>query len=53
MKYYAKIISLNDDIEEEVVLSLGEKEICCFINSAPYALIEKKHIFSRIKLVFS
>ncbi|ELN2737005.1 hypothetical protein [Pluralibacter gergoviae] len=40
MKYYAKLVSLNDDIEEEAVLSLGEKEICCFIDSAPYPLIE-------------
>ncbi|WP_340610058.1 hypothetical protein [Xenorhabdus bharatensis] len=32
MKYYAKVISLNEHIEEEVVLSFGEQEICCFVN---------------------
>ncbi|HAY0637461.1 hypothetical protein [Serratia rubidaea] len=40
MKYYAKVISLSDNIEEEVLLSLGEKELCCFIDSAPYKLVE-------------
>jgi|GEM_PF-3094391 len=40
MKYYAKLISLGNDLEEEAILSLGEKEICCFIDSAPYPLIE-------------
>ncbi|PHM35794.1 hypothetical protein Xmau_04453 [Xenorhabdus mauleonii] len=38
MKYYAKIISLNKDIEEEVILSFGECEICCFINDFPTSL---------------
>jgi hypothetical protein len=52
MKYYAKIISLNDDIEEKVILSLGEKEICCFINSAPYALIEKNIYLVELSLSF-
>ncbi|WP_426578162.1 hypothetical protein ACP179_10360 [Xenorhabdus stockiae] len=32
MKYYAKVIALNEHIEEEVVLSFGEQIICCFIN---------------------
>ncbi|CDG19383.1 hypothetical protein [Xenorhabdus doucetiae] len=38
MKYYAKIISLNENIEEEVTLSFGEHEICCFINEFPRLL---------------
>ncbi|WP_297196673.1 hypothetical protein [uncultured Pluralibacter sp.] len=40
MKCYARLISLNDDIEEEAVISLGDREIYCFIDSAPYPLIE-------------
>ncbi|HED3891636.1 TPA: hypothetical protein R4229_004072 [Morganella morganii] len=31
MKYYAKVISLNPDIEEEVTISLGEIVFTCFI----------------------
>ncbi|MDC9595267.1 hypothetical protein [Xenorhabdus sp. IM139775] len=38
MKYYAKIISLNENIEEEATLSFGEYEICCFINDFPTSL---------------
>ncbi|CDL86438.1 hypothetical protein [Xenorhabdus cabanillasii] len=38
MKYYAKIVSLNENIEEEVTLSFGEYEICCFINDFPASL---------------
>lgn len=32
MKYYAKIISLNPNVEEEVTIALGEIELTCFIN---------------------
>ncbi|MGG4610714.1 hypothetical protein [Providencia sp. Me31A] len=31
MKYYAKVISLNPNIEEEVTISLGEIVLTCFI----------------------
>ncbi|MEX2951068.1 hypothetical protein [Serratia fonticola] len=40
MKYYAKVISLDEDIEELVVLSLGEKEICCFIDHCEHPINE-------------
>lgn len=52
MKYYAKLISLSDDIEEEAFLSLGEKEIYCFIDSAPYPLIEGNTYLVEINLSF-
>ncbi|MGM0936106.1 MAG: hypothetical protein ACQEWL_05745 [Pseudomonadota bacterium] len=32
MKYYAKVIALNPDIEEEVTISLGEIVLTCFIS---------------------
>ncbi|WP_274370671.1 hypothetical protein [Morganella morganii] len=31
MKYYAKVISLDPDVEEAVTISLGEIELTCFI----------------------
>lgn len=52
MKYYAKLISLNNDIEEEAFLSLGEKEIYCFIDSAPYPLIEGDIYLVEINMTF-
>lgn len=45
MKYYAKIISLNEYIEEEVTLSFGEYEICCFINEFTASLrVDDTHL---------
>lgn len=38
MKYYAKVIELNNDIDEEVLLSFGELELNCFITSCPYKI---------------
>lgn len=38
MKYYAKLISLSEDVEEEAVFSLGEYNICCFVNYSPIKL---------------
>lgn len=38
MKYYAEVIDLNEDIEEEVLLSFGEIELYCFIASCTYEL---------------
>lgn len=52
MKYYAKLKSLNNDIEEEALLSLGEKEIYCFIDSAPYPLIEGNIYLVEINVSF-
>lgn len=52
MKHYAKIIALNEDIEEEVILSFGDKEICCFVDSAPYELIENNVYLVELGLSF-
>lgn len=52
MKYYAKLLSLNSDIEEEVVLSLGEKEIYCFVDSALYPLTEGSIYLVDLSLTF-
>lgn len=38
MKYFAKVISLSDEFEEEVVLSFGEVELLCFINDCDYEI---------------
>lgn len=40
MKYFAKVISLNNEFEEEVVLSFGEVELLCFINDCDYEISE-------------
>ena len=38
MKYYAKLVSLNEDVEEEAIFSFGEYNICCFIDYSPIKL---------------
>ncbi len=40
MKYYAKVIEINDNIDEEVLLSFSEINIYCFIASRPYEIIK-------------
>lgn len=52
MKHYAKIITLNKNIEEEVTLSFGDREICCFVDSAPYELIENNVYLVELGLSF-
>lgn len=52
MKYYAKVLSVNNDIEEEVVLLLGEREICCFINHCEYDITEGELYLVDITLTF-
>ena len=32
MKYYAKLISINENVEEEVIFAFGEYNICCFVD---------------------
>ena len=32
MKYYAKLIFVNEDVEEEVIFAFGEYNICCFVD---------------------
>jgi hypothetical protein len=42
MKYYAKVIEVNDDIEEEILLDFGEVSLYCFISSCPYEVVVGK-----------
>lgn len=37
---YAKVVSINEDIEEEVLLSFGDINLVCFINSCPFEIVE-------------
>ncbi|AKL12523.1 TPA: hypothetical protein I8271_002198 [Kluyvera intermedia] len=52
MKYYAKVIETNDDIDEEVLLSFGEINIYCFIVSCPYEIIKGNVYLVEIELSF-
>jgi hypothetical protein len=36
MKYQARVVRLNEDIEEEVVVVVGQHELTCFANVCPY-----------------
>jgi len=40
MQYYAKVIELDEDIEEGVLLSFGKITLYCFIASCPYEIIK-------------
>lgn len=40
MEYKAKVLSLNEDIEEEVLLQIGEWKILCFAGLCPYPIHE-------------
>lgn len=61
MKYYAKVISLNPDIEEEVTISLGEIILTCFISGlnnpikldAVYLVELELEIFDEVKVELS
>lgn len=44
MKYWASVVSLSSDIEEEVILFLGESEICCFVNQPDLFQIGKIYL---------
>ncbi|EAY4651121.1 hypothetical protein R302_20655 [Salmonella enterica] len=52
MKYYAKVIEINDDIDEEVLLSFGEINIYCFIVSCPYEIIKGNIYLVEVELSF-
>lgn len=52
MKYYAKVIQINDDIDEEVLLSFGEVSIYCFIAHCPYEIIQGKIYLVEVELSF-
>jgi hypothetical protein len=38
MKYYAKLIAFDPYIEEQATFAFGQYQLCCFINSSPWAL---------------
>ncbi len=40
MGYKAKILRLNEDVEEEVLLQIGKWEILCFAGICPYPIRE-------------
>lgn len=52
MKYYAKVVSFSNEIEEEVLLSFGNKELYCFISESPYSLVEGKLYLVELNLSF-
>lgn len=40
MEYKAKVLRLNEDVEEEVLLQIGEWKILCFAGLCPYPIHE-------------
>ena len=52
MNYYAKVIEINDDIDDEVLLSFGENDIYCFIASCPYEIIKGNVYLVEVELSF-
>lgn len=53
MKYFARVIALNPYVEEEVTLSLGEYEICCFINESHLIKIEQCYLVELTLMFFN
>ncbi|EOC0266728.1 hypothetical protein ACI0ZQ_003911 [Cronobacter dublinensis] len=52
MKYYAKVIEINNDVDEEVLLCFGEVSIYCFINHCPYEIVEGNIYLIEVELSF-
>jgi len=52
MKTYAKLLRIDDNTEEEAVVSLGELELLCFVSYAPKELIEGQIYFIDMDLYF-
>ncbi|EOC3062801.1 hypothetical protein ACINJI_004530 [Cronobacter dublinensis] len=52
MKYYAKVIGVNNDVDEEVLLCFGEVSICCFIAHCPYEIIKGNIYLVEVELSF-
>ncbi|MCG8711041.1 hypothetical protein JHU04_004388 [Brenneria sp. 4F2] len=52
MRYFAKVISLNNDFDEEVVLSFGRAELLCFINDCDYAISQGNIYLVDIDMTF-
>ena len=52
MKYYAKVIETNDNVDEEVLLSFGEVDVYCFIASCPYEITKGNVYLVDVELSF-
>lgn len=52
MKYYAKVLEIHSDIDEEVLLCCGEIDLYCFISSYPYKITAGKTYPVNISLSF-
>lgn len=53
MKYFARVVALNPYVEEEITLSLGEYEICCFINEPHLIKIGQCYLFELTLMFFN
>jgi len=53
MRLYARLISANKDVEEEVTLSFGDMELTCFVAYAPNALREGHVYCVEVSMFFS
>lgn len=51
MKYFARVVALNPYVEEEITLSFGEYEICCFINEPNLFVIGEVYLVE-LALIF-
>lgn len=52
MKYFARVVALNPYVEEEVTLSFGEHEICCFINEPNLFVIGEVYLVELALMFF-
>ncbi|MCT6518000.1 MULTISPECIES: hypothetical protein [Enterobacterales] len=52
MKYFARVVALNPYVEEEVTLSFGEYEICCFINEPNLFVIGEVYLVELVLMFF-
>ncbi|GKX58738.1 hypothetical protein [Leminorella grimontii] len=52
MKHYAKLIRQDEHVEEEVVLSIGNHNITCFVDYTPYVLETNKIYPVRLSFTF-
>ncbi len=52
MKYFARVVALNPYVEEEVRLSFGEYEICCFINEPNVFVIGEVYLVELVLMFF-
>jgi hypothetical protein len=43
MKYDAQVLKLDDDVEEQVVIQVGNAQLTCFASVCPYAIHPGQH----------